>query len=110
MKTFSVKIKSYTSHTICVHFTNDNWFTDNYIMHAFDISEIVEHFEVKHQPKLFYEIEAAIDFAKHFSTYDKCIAYNEDILCDYNKLLEYRKANPILTKRKPFVPVEINIY
>lgn len=83
-----------------ISFTNDNWKTTSSIMDSWDMSDDIFGNKVVYQEWLKDDKPSAVGFAKSFTSYLKCVSYNETIKKKYAKLLAYRNAHPIKVKKE----------
>lgn len=78
-----------------VQFTNDNFITSETINDTWDVSNKYMGSSIVKQLALFKTESEAVQFAKQFTTYQKCISYNDTINLRYQKLKTYRDAHPV---------------
>jgi hypothetical protein len=74
---FHVKVVPWSTIGFCIHFTNDNWKTITSIKDKNDNTDmifLISRYSDGGEEKVFNE---AIEFAKQFNTYQKCIDYNK---------------------------------
>lgn len=91
---FHIKAEYWYDCQWSVSFTNDDFHSEENIMDCWDASDHPPY-EVVHQLKAFPSEDDAVDFAKNFTSYKKCIAWNDSIAAVAKQLKKYRKANPV---------------
>lgn len=97
---FHIKAKFWYHCQWQVLFTNTNFYEEETIMDAYDISSIIQGNNVVHQLKIFKNESEAIAFAKKFKTYDMCRRWNDSVYIRYKQLLEYRSKIPV--EKEPY--------
>jgi len=99
--TYHIKAKHLHDCYWGVVFTNTNFYTEEPIMHTFDVSwgtgdNKVSYFELWFNSKL-----EAVDFALKMKTYADCRRYNDSVENVYHNLQDFRDKNPIIKMDAP---------
>ena len=92
---FHIKAKYWYECQWQVIFTNDNFDSEETIMNCWDASSKITGNDIVHQLMIFKDEGKAIAFAKKFTTYQKCRAWNDSVSRKAERLAEYRSAHPI---------------
>lgn len=94
---YHIKVTAYVGGMYQIKFTNDNWVTECPIIEALDMTNIGEVWKTT----LTTDCERATEIARSLPTYESAVAYNHRVDAQYDRLVAFRKANPI-----PVIAVE----
>lgn len=90
-----------------IHFTNGGLFSDREIMYlyAYDMNDN----NMWTDNDVFDDENKAISFSRQFTSYDKCIKYNDSVQNRYHQFVLYQKAHPIKNEEsEPLHPASCN--
>ena len=95
-KEFHIRVRQYYKDKVCIEFTNNNWFTKDELMDAFDLSDAYVNPDwVVHQIWLTSNCQEAVNVASKLTSYEKCLQWNIETELKYDSLVAYRNAHPI---------------
>lgn len=117
---FHIKVVPYLNDSYCIHFTNDNWETEDALYETFDLTMEEQPVDVIWQQKLFSELsggcEGAIRFARRFKTYKMCVDNNTKTYKEAERMKQFYLLHPPPERKtaihndKPTCNIETNIY